>query len=125
MKRFFYALLLLSIPIFLGCTGPGDMRMVPLPANSTYTIGGQIILTDPVESDLLLSIRGIAESIGPFTDFSKFLVTVGGKSSNASKIGEFSLSGVSPADDLLIKAAANREVLLRHVYVKDLNEIDV
>ncbi len=113
------------ISLATGCTGHGDLRFAPFPAEEHYTVAGRINLTAITESDLMMSVRGIAADLAAVVDFSKFVVSCGtAAAKNAEKSGDFELASVKPADDLLLQAQAGKVVLLRHVYLRDLRETD-
>ncbi|HNV70509.1 MAG TPA: hypothetical protein PKO06_12485 [Candidatus Ozemobacteraceae bacterium] len=113
------------VALVTGCTGHGDLRFAPFPAEEHYSVAGRINLTAVTESDLMWSLRGPAADIAVVTDFSKFVMSAGSASpKNAEKSGDFELESVKPADDLMLQAKADKVVLLRHIYLRDLRETD-
>jgi len=119
----FYSLVLLAMMlIFNGCTGKGDMRFSPLPDGEHFTLSGQINLPEIVETDLASSLRPELTSI---TDFSAFNISAGGVSSRPDKSGNFSLSRVPFAEDLVIRAESGKIALLRRVSSEDLYYSDL
>lgn len=113
--------------LFNGCTGKGDLRFNPLPDSSFFTLSGQIKLPEIVETDLASSLRGELVAI---SDFSVFMVSAGSVSSRSDKTGNFSLSKVAFAEDLVVRAEAGKIALLRRVssdelYYNDLSKLEL
>ncbi|MFZ2959917.1 MAG: hypothetical protein WA705_23810 [Candidatus Ozemobacteraceae bacterium] len=106
----------------LGCVNRGDLRLQPLPEGESYTLAGNIILTDLVEKDLLASRL---EDIAHVTDFSTFLVSAGGKQVHANKDGTFRIEKVPFATDLVLSVSANKLLLKRRLYPRDQRMTDV
>jgi len=118
-----YSLFLLAmVLIFNGCTGKGDLRFSPLPDSEHYKLSGQIKLPEIVETDLAGSFRNALTTI---SDFSAFNVSAGGVSSRPDKTGNYSLSQVPFAEDLVIKAESGKIALLRRVSPDELHYNDL
>lgn len=116
LKRFgrlVYSLILLSmIFAFTGCTGKGDLTFNPLPDGSEFTIAGKINLSEIVETDLAGSVRA---ELAAISDFSGFTVSAAGITARAAKDGSFSLKNVPFSESMLLKAQADKIVLMRRV----------
>jgi hypothetical protein len=107
-----------------GCVHYGDLRMNPVGAYETVLIAGSLSLGNPVEADLLASVRGVSADIITFVDYSKFRVTASSSAVQAAKDGTFRMEKVPYADDLLVRATAGKVVLLKRLYPRDLRLTD-
>ncbi len=113
--------------MFIGtsCVQSGDLRMTPLPAEETYSVGGKVVLSDLVQFDLLQFSGAYTPGIAKVSDFSIFKAGVGGKSSTVEKTGKFTVLKVPYSEDMLLKVESGKVVLLRRVFPKDLKYSDV
>ncbi len=110
--------------IFAGCN-QGDLRFSPLPAGEYYTLSGRISLSDPVEEDLVNASATIRPSMMVMSDFSKFQLLSGERTSWAAKEGTFSLTKVPYSPELVLEARAGKVALRRRLFPRDLRETDV
>jgi len=106
-----------------GCVQYGNLEYCPLVITDVFTLAGSIVLREPVETDLLSSYR--YSDIASMTDYSKFVVSVPQKGTNANKDGTFSLTKILASEPMLLSATAGKIVLKRRLYPRDFKYTDM
>ncbi|MBP7632633.1 hypothetical protein KBA41_00585 [Candidatus Ozemobacteraceae bacterium] len=113
----------LAMLLVTGCD-QGNLRFNPLPTGEYYTLSGNVSLANlPVEGDLV-GTGVINPSLLVMTDYSKFQLTAGEKSSWAAKDGTFTVSKVPYSTELVLEAKAGKVALRRRLFPRDLRESD-
>ncbi len=112
----------LTLFLFSGCTGKGDLTFKPTSGPDEFKISGKISLPEIVETDLATSIKA---SLTTISDFSTFGVSAGGISVRAGKDGSYSLSKVPVSDKMLVEAKSGKIRLLKRLSLDDLYYTDL
>ncbi|HEY9069191.1 MAG TPA: hypothetical protein VIV61_02985 [Candidatus Ozemobacteraceae bacterium] len=122
-RNFAVLIAVLTMIVSAGCnTG---LQFNPLPAGEYYTLAGSISLTDPVEGDLVTASPTVRPSLMTMSDYTKFQLVSGDRTSWAARDGTFTLTKVPFSAETVLEARAGKIALRRRLFPRDLRETDV
>ncbi|MBF0407123.1 MAG: hypothetical protein HQM10_07205 [Candidatus Riflebacteria bacterium] len=111
-----------------GCVNKGNLQFVEVPAAEEYLITGSILLSEPVESDLLGSLKLPSADLITNPNFEKFTVFVNNDqktSSMVQKDGSFTLKKVPFSEKMVLNAVSGKIALKKRLTPDDLRKTDL
>ncbi|MBF0547791.1 MAG: hypothetical protein HQM08_25360 [Candidatus Riflebacteria bacterium] len=128
MKNSRLRFLIISIVLFCissGCVNHGNLTFRDVPQPEEYQISGKIILSDPVESDLLGSMRQAMPDLITNPNFSKFILNASALSVGVATDATFMIQNVPFSNTLVLNAVAGKVALKKRLYPDELRETDL